>query len=531
VSVAADRYVSIEREINILGKGKKQIVSIDLLPDWGKLIIKTEPPGALVSLNGETIGKTPTSFEPTSGRYRYIVFKDGWKKITGNVEIEAGKTKKVPLIKLERVDGKLMLTSKPSGATIAVNGVYTGSTPKSLALVSGKTYRIKLTKVGYLPAEVSTEIESSRSRPLHVALKPEYGVVFLRTKPAGATLKVDGKTFGLASRRLRLTTELHKLEITKPGYLTHTVNIIPTPGISKRLSVTLKRKIDVQGQRAREKINTTSGHSVRMILIEKPIVFTAGASRREAGRRSNETQYKVQLSRNFVIGDREVTNAEYRRFQSKHTSGSGLSGANQPVVNVSWHDAARYLNWLSSKEGLVPAYRKNGSRMEAIYPVTDGYRLPTEAEWTYAARFNRGLSSEARPPKFPWGNSLPPKVNSGNFADSGSAGELPFAIRNFSDGYAKSAPVGSFKANEGGIHDLSGNVSEWCHDYYDSFAGSIENTLRDPSGPKSGDFHVVRGSSWRHGTITELRFSFRDYARKPRDDLGFRIARYVKNSK
>jgi formylglycine-generating enzyme required for sulfatase activity len=70
-------------------------------------------------------------------------------------------------------------------------------------------------------------------------------------------------------------------------------------------------------------------------------------------------------------------------------------------------------------------------------------------------------------------------------------------------------------------------VSEWCHDYYDAFVGSQNKVRRDPAGPRRGEFHVVRGSSWRHGSITELRLSYRDYTKSPRNDLGFRIARYV----
>ena len=96
-----------------------------------------------------------------------------------------------------------------------------------------------------------------------------------------------------------------------------------------------------------------------------------------------------------------------------------------------------------------------------------------------------------------------------------------------SDGFSSTAPVASFTPNRAGIHDLGGNVSEWCHDYYDTFVGSLKKVRRDPTGPKRGQFHVVRGSSWRHGSITELRLSYRDYTKTPRNDLGFRVARYV----
>ncbi len=86
--------------------------------------------------------------------------------------------------------------------------------------------------------------------------------------------------------------------------------------------------------------------------------------------------------------------------------------------------------------------------------------------------------------------------------------------------------MGSFSANEFGINDLAGNAAEWVHDYY-SIALSRE-LLVDPAGPQSGDYHVIRGSSYMHGRFSELRWTYRDYGDKPRPDVGFRIARYVK---
>ena len=128
----------------------------------------------------------------------------------------------------------------------------------------------------------------------------------------------------------------------------------------------------------------------------------------------------------------------------------------------------------------------------------------------------------------PWGGKLPPQRNSGNYADESGTGRLPFIIPGYSDGHLVTAPVGRYPANGAGIHDLGGNVAEWCYDYYDVYIASDGRVLTDPLGPEIGGSHVVRGSSWRHGSITELRFSYRDYALKPRKDLGFRIARYAR---
>ena len=129
--------------------------------------------------------------------------------------------------------------------------------------------------------------------------------------------------------------------------------------------------------------------------------------------------------------------------------------------------------------------------------------------------------------KYPWGDQMPPLKGSGNYADQSAANLLGNIVSGYNDGYIVTAPVGSFVANNKGIFDLGGNVSEWVHDYYDVSIMAVNTNEVNPMGPESGDYHVIRGSSWRHGTITELRLSYRDYGNKARDDVGFRIARFL----
>jgi formylglycine-generating enzyme required for sulfatase activity len=264
-----------------------------------------------------------------------------------------------------------------------------------------------------------------------------------------------------------------------------------------------------------------------MHLLEPNSSFEMGASRREAGRRANESQRLVEITRPFYLSTNEVSNKEYRLFNPKHNSGSAegmsLNNASHPVVNISWDEAARFCNWLSEKDELPPAYAEAGGKMKLIEPVTTGYRLPSEAEWVYAARV-AGRSGEAR---YPWGDGYPPKSAAGNFADAQIADTLANVVAGYNDGFRASAPVGSFDTQSSVFNDLGGNVAEWINDYYAVYPGQAERLVKDPMGPASGDHHVVRDSSWRDGSITELRLSYRDYSRGPRDDLGFRIARYA----
>ncbi len=202
------------------------------------------------------------------------------------------------------------------------------------------------------------------------------------------------------------------------------------------------------------------------VMIRIPAgVFTMGS---DDGGSGEKPVHQVYLDE-YYIDKYEVTNRQYKKFcdatgRSYPPDPDFLAMANYitnypsyPVVNVSWEDAKAYCNWA-------------------------GKRLPTEAEWEKAAR-----GTDAR--KYPWGNSEP---NAGGIYranyDPGSYTE---------DGYARTAPVGSFErgASHYGCLDMAGNVWEWCNDWYDEnhYNASPRN---NPQGPLSGSYRVLRGGSW-----------------------------------
>jgi formylglycine-generating enzyme required for sulfatase activity len=253
--------------------------------------------------------------------------------------------------------------------------------------------------------------------------------------------------------------------------------------------------------------------------------FTMGSPRREPGRRANEAQRNVQFKRPFYMGVNEVTNGQFRKFKSEHRSGlvgqHTLDLDNQPVVGVSWNEAALFCNWLSQQEGLPPAYENKNGTMVAVQPLTTGYRLPTDAEWEWVSRYEGGKFR-----RYPWGDALPVAPRSGNYADTTARLIVQDVIPDYDDGYAAAAPAGKFPANPLGLYDVGGNVAEWVHDYY-TVSGDASELAVDPAGPTEGKQHVIRGSSWKQSSVTDLRLSARDFGDTQRNDVGFRVARYA----
>ena len=146
-----------------------------------------------------------------------------------------------------------------------------------------------------------------------------------------------------------------------------------------------------------------------------------------------------------------------------------------------------------------------------------------EAEWSFAAR---GKNKK----KYPWSGQFPPQTVVGNFADESARSQVSSVISGYNDHNAVSSAIGNYKKNNSGFFDMGGNVSEWCQDYYSPSGVSFSNLTKvdiNPTGPEKGTHKVVRDSSWKDSSITELRLSYRNYSKKSANDIGFRIARYA----
>ncbi|MEM1206487.1 MAG: SUMF1/EgtB/PvdO family nonheme iron enzyme [Acidobacteriota bacterium] len=526
VELELPRHRPAQVEVDIVGGGELQRIDIAPQPLWAPVAFTTDPAGARLRLDGEDVGLTPVTVEALEGQRRYEVTLAGHKPRRGSVEVVAMEPVTVGPLRLAPADGNLLLESEPSQASVTVGGVFRGKTPLDLFLSPGRDHGVRLSKAGYASRTETLRVASGDARTVRVELRPLLGKVRVWAAPADAELFVDGESQGAARQVLELSAVPHRIEVKKAGYSPYSAEITPLPGVVHEVEVTLDTLAEAKRKATPRVLRTSEGHELR--LIEPTGILEMGASRREPGRRANETLRQVRLSRPFYLGVLEVSNAQMRRFRSEHRSGTvegeSLDGDDRPAVRLTWQDAAAYCNWLSAKEGLPAAYVEAGGTLVPVNPMTTGYRLPSEAEWAWAAR--RAGSGELL--KFPWGSELPIAPGSGNYADVSAQEILPGALPGYRDGFPATAPVGSFSANALGIHNLGGNVAEWAHDFYSIGPGTLSGGLaNNPLGPETGSFHVIRGSSWMHSTVTELRLSFRDYGKDPRPDVGFRIARYL----
>ncbi len=213
----------------------------------------------------------------------------------------------------------------------------------------------------------------------------------------------------------------------------------------------------------------------QMITVEGG-EFTMGCSKKDAPCDKDERPAHTVKLNTFLISKYEVSTAEYRQFaaetKTKLPTTEWKMQDNLPITNVLWEEAVLFCNWLSTKQGLKPAYIRKGNLFECDFSA-NGFRLPTEAEWEFAARGGK--------------KSL-------GYAFSGSDDLTNIAwVKANSNGAPH--PYGTKMPNELGIHDMSGNVWEWCWDWHNMDYYKMEN-YNNPKGPINGEKKIVRGGSW-----------------------------------
>ena len=474
------------------------IMDLKLKPAFGSVSVSSQPQGAKVFLDGEDTGKvTPCTIgEIASGRCGIRLQLKDYAPASQSVTVTEGMTASVN-VTLEARFAHVTINSLP-GAAIKVNGAEVGSGSYSNNMAEG-IYDIEASLAGHRPVTKQIEVIVGVPQTIELRPTPIYGMLDVNSNPMGANITINGKSYGDTPTSIEnLLVGDYDVVLTKPGYASVSQRVTVSENASASVDVKMQKgemknsQID-ESALSVSAINLTPNWSASVTpsqraVLEKLIAnmvkvegstFTMGATP-EQGNDAYEYErpaHQVTLS-DYYIGRYEVTQKEWQAVMGDNPS--KFYGDNLPVDYVSWNDCQDFINKLNQLTGLK-------------------FRLPTEAEWEFAAR--GGKQSKGY-----------------KYSGSDNIGVVAWYTGNSG---GKTHQVGTKEPNELGIYDMSGNVWEWCGDWYGSYSSSAQT---NPTGPSSGSGRVLRGGSWfyyaRNCRVSyrgSINPSYRDYF------IGFRV--------
>ena len=478
------------RESITVSRGDVLERSVQLEQAYGTLRLVSNPRGAAIRLNGELQTElTPATLEGRpAGLYDVELSIEGREVVREQLDVRRGARASLN-VELNRVPvARLLLDLTPADAQVELLGTSLVYEPK-MKLPPG-TYELKVTKAGYLSSQQSIRL-SEGSRRLAVKLEREQALLTVTVSPSDAKVSVTaaGESQNY-SEPLSLPLGQVRVVATKPGFRTVT-KTVRLESSGTQLALALKAFEVTAGRKFRDSLKN-GGQGPEMVVLAHGS-FRMGDIQNKGGI-DERPVHRVAIAAPFAIGVREVSRAEWAlQFGETNTS----SDSQLPVTDVSRGKIEAYLDWLSSATG-------------------ERYRLPSEAQWEFAAR----AGSEAL---YGASDQQQDLCTYANVADITMEATFERWVSvSCDDGYVRLAPTGSFAANAFGLFDTIGNASEWMADCWH---GSYEGAPSDGRvWGRRCDAWVSRGGSW--DTIADdLRLSFRKRVTREDKELGFRLVR------
>ena len=490
------------------------IQDISLRPAFGSLKVSSNPPGAIVTIHNDSREfMTPCTIEQlASGRHKVNIVAPRYASFSREVEILDGKATEL-VATLDARFAKVSINTLPE-ATITINGQVKGKGNFNEELGEG-VYDIEVSLANHRSITRQIEVVAKQSQKLTLEPTPIYGSLNVESQPMFANVTINGKSYGDTPMSIdNLLIGDYEVVLSKDGCATVTLRVTITENNLSTIEATLQQggEMAIRNDASDNSIiddramvddmlsttNLTSGlmprWSSNVTVSQKDVLqklidsmvkveggtFTMGATSEQGSASWDDEKpaHQVTIS-DYMIAKTEVTQELWEAIMGSNPS--RYESEDFPVEQVSWDDCQKFILKLNGLTGL-------------------NFRLPTEAEWEYAAR---------------GGN----KSKGYEYSGSNDISCVAWYKGNAS---LKTHAVATMSPNELGLYDISGNVFEWCSDWYDSYNS---NSQINPKGPLSGYYRVFRG-----GGMSSLpgncRVSFRSYGNPDRSSnyLGLRLA-------
>ena len=421
-----------------------------------------------MTVDGDRKGSGTLSWRQGEGLCDIVVSMAGHRDARRQLEVVAGRAQTVQLTP-QPIYGSASVDSDPMGAEIWIDGKQYGVTPNVVERLLVGSHTLVLKKSGYADLQQQFSVEEGKEASLSVKLPTGRSVQFTSEKP-GMQIIVDGKKLGTTPLTAVVGIGHHSVSAMRGGDIID-VRDLGITSAGAPLTMVFRDFVN--------QTFTVNGVQFTMVAVEGG-TFTMGATSEQGSDAFDEEKpaHQVTLS-DYYIGRTEVTQALWKAVMGSNPSNH--KGDNLPVENVSWYDCQVFIQKLNQLTGKQ-------------------FRLPTEAEWEYAARGGR-------------------KSRGYKYAGSNNIGSVAWYGGNSGGTHL----VATKQANELGVYDMSGNVWEWCSDWY-GYYYYWSSSQSDPQGPSSGLFRVNRGGCYNSAEACRVSVRSGDYRGGRRDNLGLRLS-------
>ncbi len=472
VMVMKDMYKMKEQSFTVTD-GQTTNANLTMAANFVTLTINTDADSDIY-VDEEYKGRGRWTGRVSEGLHNLEARKQNHRSSRISVDLILGENKTITIEAPKPISGSVEINSSPMEANIYIDGKSYGTTPNYINEILIGTHTLKLEKQGC--ASITKTVTIKENETLTVNEKLQTGKeITIKTDKSGDKVYVDDNYVGLSPVTTSLAFGSHNIKAERDGKT-----------VSKNIEVS---HVETHGRVSSDKEEymlafssnetfTVNGVSFTMIKVEGG-TFSMGATSEQGSDADSDEKpvHSVTLS-DYYIGETEVTQELWEAVMG--TNPSGFKGSQKPVEGVSWNDCKEFITKLN---------RLTGKK----------FRLPTEAEWEYAAR---------------GGN----KSKGYKYSGSNTIGNVAW----YRDNSSKTTHnVKTKSPNELGIYDMIGNVWEWCEDWYDSYSSGSQT---NPTGPSSGSYRVFRGGCW-YNYAASCRVSDRYFASPGRryGDLGFRV--------
>ena len=454
--------------------------------------ISVQPKDAKVTVDGvlqESSSDGEYSAMLPYGTHTYKVEAGGYISKSGSFSVSSGDMAPIS-VSLVPALATVSVTCPTPAVSLYIDKKSVGNVPWSGSLKEGM-HLVEVKKNGYLCQQKT--IQLSQQQKLDVAfgeLIAIQGNLSVNYKPFGAEVYVDGKKLGQSPRVFNgLLVGNHQVEVRKDGYTTDKKSVTISEGQTMSISGTLASNTAFSSNGYASSSSVSSGGNeisipvkngitIDMVKVEAGTFMMGATSEMQNPFDDEKPVHQVILTNNYYMGKYEVTQALWQEVMGSNPS--YFKGDDLPVEQVSWDDCQEFIGKLNSMTG-----RK--------------FRLPTEAEWEYAARGGK-------------------KSRGYQFSGSSNISDVAWYTDNSG---SKTHPVGMKQSNELGLYDMTGNVWEWCQDWYGSYVSSSQT---NPTGDVSGPRRVGRGGSWYYNArFCRSSFRYRDDPDRRIYFLGLRL--------